>query len=75
MPRLRKALFPDRPARLFNQSAKNEQERSYVEWISQKEGLLLEMQARIRKANIIRGSRPWTDTFSQAKRKQPDTQS
>ena len=43
MPRLRKALFSDRPARLFNQSAKNEQERSYVEWISQKEGLLVEM--------------------------------
>ena len=43
MPRLRKALFPDRQSRLFNQSAKNEQERSYVEWISQKEGLLVEM--------------------------------
>ena len=58
MPSLRKALFPDRPARLFNQSAKNEQERNYVEWISQKEGLLLEMPMRVRKASIIRGSRP-----------------
>lgn len=47
MPRLRKALFPDRQARLFNQSAKNDKERSHAEWISQKEGLQLEMSMRI----------------------------
>ena len=58
MPSLRKALFPDTPARLFNQSANNEQERTHVAWISQKEGLLLEMPMRVRKASIIRGSRP-----------------